>query len=149
MEKAALDVLFFGLYICNNIKQKTNLAAKNSTIAKILAASDDIDRIEHLQIFLHAQGYNLRCPIMYQDNTSAITLLTTGPGKQTNRHIRARIGYIKDLITSSKLQLKYIRTQFMIADTLTKPLQCAKFAWTTRRLLGFPYTHNYSATGVC
>lgn len=62
------------------------------------------------------------CPVtMYCDNQSAIMVANTESVK-TLKHIDIRFHYIKELIKSGKLSLKYIKTEGQTADMFTKAL---------------------------
>lgn len=134
--------------VCTGSRKQV-LTAKNSTVAEIVAASDEVSQIELIEGFLSGQGYKLKPAILYQDNTSAITLMVKGGGKQTNKHVRARIGNMNDMVRRNEIEVQYIPTGEMIADCLTKPLQGSKFAYFTRRILGLDTSSsNHQATGV-
>ena len=101
---------------------KQVLTAKNSTIAEIVAATDEISAVEKLQGFLVNQGYTLEPPLLFQDNTSAILLMSEDGAKQTNKHVRARIGAMLEATRANDVIIQYVPTRLMVADGLTKPL---------------------------
>ena len=66
--------------------------------------------------------------IIYQDNQSTIAMAERGrSSSERTRHIHIRHFFIKDRIDSGEVKLKYLPTEEMIADILTKPLQGALF----------------------
>ena len=108
-------------------KQKIN--TKSSTEAELVAADDTLSHLLQTKYFLEAQGYPSDQTILYQDNTSAISLERNGrssSGKQT-RHINIRCYFIKDRIDSGDLEVQHCPTDDLIADYMSKPLQGAKF----------------------
>jgi hypothetical protein len=55
-------------------------------------------------------------------------------GKRT-RHINIRYFFIADRVKSGEASIEYCPTDEMLADYLTKPLQCAKFRKFRDRIL--------------
>ena len=67
--------------------------------------------------------------IFYQDNESATKLEKNGlksSGERT-RHINIRYFFIKDILMREKIHLEHCKTERMLADFLTKPLQGSNF----------------------
>lgn len=64
---------------------------------------------------------------VYNDNQSAHKLLEIKEycHKRT-KHIDLRYHYVKDLIKREIINVKYLSTDQMCADVLTKPLNCGK-----------------------
>ena len=78
--------------------------------------------------FLEGQGYNIGPAKIYEDNTSAIKLAENGRSNSSRtRHIAIRFFFISDRINSKEIVVEYMKTQDMIADILTKPMQGALF----------------------
>ena len=98
---------------------------KSSTEAELVGASDFIPWTLWLKRILEGQGYVMDRTIFYQDNESAIKMEKNGIrscGEKT-RHIKIRYFFIKDILENDEIDLKYCRTEVMLADLLTKPLQ--------------------------
>jgi hypothetical protein len=61
----------------------------------------------------------------YQDNTSSIITLANKDRSDSKRttHVAVRYFFIKNYIERSEIAIKYLPTNQMLADILTKPLQ--------------------------
>ena len=87
---------------------------------------------------LHGLGYHMRNNILFQDNTSTITMAKNGRaclGKQ-NWAIDIRYFAIRDAIEVGDVEIKHISTDEMIADSFTKCLQGKKFFDFRKMILG-------------
>ena len=58
---------------------------------------------------------------------SIITLATKGGGKYRTKHLKVRQALIKEHVDLGDINITYLRTARMLADTLTTPLQSALF----------------------
>ena len=95
--------------------------------------------------FLELQGYSLGPAIIFQDNTSTISLANKGKAQsQKTRHIHVRYYFIKDRISSNEVQLQYKPTAEMASDILTKGVQGSLFRGLRDRILG---RYDMSAAG--
>ena len=102
---------------------------KSSTEAKLVGADDAMPYVLWTSYFLKEQGYGVTCPIMYQDNKSAILLENNGTksSSRRTRHINIRYFFIYDRVKSNEVSVEYCPTDEMLADFFTKPLQGQKF----------------------
>jgi hypothetical protein len=75
--------------------------------------------------FLLEQGYKVEDNILYQDNKSAILLAKNGRTSSSKRtkHINVRYYFVTDRIAKGELKVNWCKTENMIADYMTKPLQ--------------------------
>ena len=107
--------------------QKIN--TKSSTEAELVGISDSIGHVIWLRNFLICQGYKDVGPaVLGQDNMSTIQLVKNGQANSdATRHIAIRFFFVHDRMKSEEISIKWISTNEMIADILTKPLQGAKF----------------------
>jgi hypothetical protein len=118
------------------VSSKQKLNSKSSTEAELIGVSDYLTRLIRVRNWLIAQGYEVGPAILYQDNKSTITLAEKGKSNsQRTRHVNIRYFFIKDRIDAKEIELKYMPTDDMVADILTKPLQGKKFIELRKRLL--------------
>ena len=117
-------------------KQKLN--TKSSTESELVGASDYLPHTVWLKRFLQGQGYKLNRNIYYQDNQSAIKLESNGFGSrgEKSRHINIRYFFIKDILQKEDIELKHCRTEKMVADYFTKPLQGRLFKLIRDYIMG-------------
>jgi hypothetical protein len=123
-----------------NVKSsKQKLNSKSSTESELIALSDYTSQIIWTTHFLQQQGYNINSPaIIYQDNTSAMSIAQSGKStSQNTRHINIRYYFIKDRIQNGDIKLNYLPTDKMLSDILTKPLQGELFRRQRQMLLNW------------
>lgn len=125
-----------GAFYFRSAKQK--LVTKSSSEAELVAASDETsDAIDSLY-FLQEQGYQVPPVTLHQDNKSAMALVSKGRStSQRTRHINIRYFFIKDRVDSNEIRIVHTRTEDMLADILTKPLQGDLFRKFRKRLLNW------------
>ena len=71
------------------------------------------------------------------DNKCAMHLLVQGTGSfKRAKHIKVRFFWVKDLIDDGVATLKYIPSEELVADMLTKATTGAKFKNLRKKLLG-------------
>ena len=117
-------------------KQKLN--TKSSTESEVVGASDYLPWTIWLKMFLQAQGYVLNTCYYYQDNESAIRLIKNGrkSSRDKTRHIKIRYFFIADVIKRENLTVKACRSEHMVADYYTKPLQGKLFRKMRDKIMG-------------
>ena len=119
----------------NNVTN--NIATKSSTEAEIVGVSDGTGENLGLMYLIEEQGYNVQPIILYQDNTSAITLMTKGKSaSQRNKHKATRYIFVKDRIELGEIMLAHMGTKNMIAYLYTKPVQGELFRCMRDKIMG-------------
>jgi hypothetical protein len=121
--------------------RKQKCVSKSPTEAELIALSDNVSLVELFHEFL---GFDLnqriRMPTVYQDNTLVILLVTIGGGVVRTKHLRARMGLVREAIANHKLGLKHVLTSDMMADGLTKMLEGNGFDLFADDVLGHKST---------
>ena len=109
---------------------------KDNTLSFIFSILSNV-----CSLFLECQGYKSNNTVLYQDNTSAISMETNGKLSSSKRtkHINIRYFFIQDRVANGEIALKYCPTDQMLADYFTKPLQGAKFIQFRDMILGITY----------
>ena len=126
-----------GNTMLEGITGKQKCASHDSTEAELIALCDmSTDVLWHHEWFEH-QGYQLLPPLVYQDNTSTMTLVKEGGGKLRTKHMRAKQAVIKEAIDYEYYQIKHVTTDKMVADVLTKPLGGEAFHKFAKIMLGY------------
>jgi hypothetical protein len=125
-----------GIIMSQSKKQKINTAS--STESEVVGVSDYLPNTIWLMKFLGAQGYEMKRSTLYQDNESAIKLITNGKksGSRRTRHFDIRYFNIKDRLKINNIDVVYCPTESMVADFFTKPLQGALFRKLRRVVMG-------------
>jgi ribosomal protein L24E len=123
-----------GTIYAKSSTQKLN--TKSSTEAELVALSAATNQIIWTRNFLLKQGYNIGPAIIYQDNLSTIQLIKNGrSNSERTRHVDIRFFFLHDRQEKGDVILKYMRSEDMIADILTKPLQGEDFHRLRTQLL--------------
>jgi hypothetical protein len=117
-------------------KQKMNM--RSNTEGELVAVDNAGTMILWTKLFLEAQGYDVDKNIVYQDNKSAILLETNGKKSSGKRTHALNICYffITDQVEKENAQIKHCRTDNMVRDFFTKPLQGEKFQRFWNDILG-------------
>ena len=105
--------------------RQQSLVTLSSCEAELVALTDLALEIVHLRRLLAELGIPQVMPTtIYTDSQSAQALLLQAPGQQGKRskHISVRYFKVREFITEGIISLKYIPTDSMLADGLTKAL---------------------------
>jgi hypothetical protein len=93
-----------------------------------VALSDNIGLVELFHEFItFLVSDKVPTPIIYQDSTSVIALVTQGGGVTRTQHLRNRMHLVKEAIDEWRLIVHHCKASEMIADGLPKPLEGAEF----------------------
>ena len=115
-----------GAVISKSSKQK--LVTRSSTEAELVGLADGIPTVLWTKNFLEEQGFKVEAATVHQDNKSTIVLAEKGKSTTNRtRHINIRYFFVKDRIESNDIKIVYTRTEDMVADFFSKPLQGSLF----------------------
>ncbi len=119
----------FGWGVIHEKASKQKINTKSSTESEVVGVSKYVPHKIQMINFLHAQGYDLKKCVLYQDNQSAIKMEKNGRKSCTgnSRHISIRYFFVKDRVDKGEFTIEYCPTECMLADYFTKPLQGALF----------------------
>eukprot|EP00557_Chaetoceros_sp_GSL56_P005694 CAMPEP_0176500028 /NCGR_PEP_ID=MMETSP0200_2-20121128/13286_1 /TAXON_ID=947934 /ORGANISM="Chaetoceros sp., Strain GSL56" /LENGTH=1532 /DNA_ID=CAMNT_0017898575 /DNA_START=170 /DNA_END=4768 /DNA_ORIENTATION=+ len=134
-----LVIMYAGVVI-DTYCGKQKIATKDSTESELVGVSDMLVRIEKVNDFLRAQGIkHLSVPLILQDNTSTITLVTQKEsGKARTKHLEARRAVVYENVQERKMsEIRHVGTKHMVADVLTKALGGESFYGFTNILMGW------------
>jgi len=109
------------------ITRKQKCAARDSTEAEMVALEALLLDVEWHDEWFRGQGYDLKMPLIFQDNTSTITLVTKGGGKMRNKTMRVKQAVILEGFKNGDYEFEYIQTDYMVADALTKAVSGMKY----------------------
>ena len=112
---------------------------KSSTESEIVALSDNSSQVIWSRNFLISQGYKIAPALIYQDNTSTMSLVKNGKSNsERTKHISTRFYFIKDRVDNHEIKIEHLSTSEMIADILTKPITGALFIKLRALLMNWP-----------
>jgi hypothetical protein len=119
------------------ISKRTKLVALSSTEAEYIGLCEAAKVIAWARQFLEELGFRQDEPtVIFEDNQSAIAMVHNGNDHGRTKHIDIRYHYIRDLVKDGKINVKYLPTEDMVADTLTKALEKKQFKKFRSSLLG-------------
>lgn len=117
---------------------KQKIITTNSTEAELVGLSDKFHHVIELHEFLSHQGLLLDTPVIAQDNTSTMVISNPPAKSLRNKYMKVRQESIKYAIHRGDIKLFYLKTEDMVADVLSKPMQGKKFKRLANMLLGNP-----------
>ena len=125
---------FSGSFMSLSKKQK--IIADSSTVAEFIGAHTSCQTIAWVTNLLSEMKVPLKQPAtLYQDNTSTIKILYKKGNEARTKHIDLRFNIIREFIQQGRIIVKHLPTDYMISDTLTKPLSGPAFLRHKIRLL--------------
>ena len=82
------------------------------------------------------EDYNLKFHQMsiYCDNTSVICLTKNPVNHSRTKHIEIRHHFIRDHVLQGNVEVRYVQTEYQLADIFTKPLHEDRFCFIRREL---------------
>jgi hypothetical protein len=109
-----------GPIFCRSTVQK--LIANSSFEAEANGVHQNISYVSPLRLFMSEIGIDQgEASLLGQDNKAAIHTYVNGPSASMKAaHVRMRINNVKEYIEGGELAVKYIKSEDMIADALTK-----------------------------
>jgi hypothetical protein len=120
--------LFIAGVLVYSASRKQACVTKSPTESELVALSDYIGFVELFQEFISfLVSEELPRPIIYQDSTSVITLVTQRGGVTRTRHLRNRMHLVKEAVDERRLEIRHCGTNDMVADGFTKPLEGMSF----------------------
>ena len=102
---------------------KLKCMVKSPTEAELVGLSDKMSFAEMVWEFVcFLVGKRVPAPIIYQDSTSVISLITQGEGARRTKHLRARMNLAKEMLDENRASVVYLNTKDMPADGVSKVL---------------------------
>jgi len=123
--------------LSRSVKQK--IVTRDSTEAEIVGCSDFVIEAISVTEFLRGLGFAASRPVIYQDNESAILMMTKGNGKDRTRHLRVRKYWVKEKFDDGELIVRYLKTNSMLGDLLSKAKVGKQFVVMRNAINGVVY----------
>lgn len=106
-------------------RQKT--IALSSTEAEYMALAAAAQEAIWIRQLCQEINYELNGPVtIFVDNSSAIKLAKSDGYRKRTKHIDLKYHFIREKIENKILDVKYCKTELMVADVLTKPVSKEK-----------------------
>jgi hypothetical protein len=103
--------------------QVQKLVTTSSSEAELVAIYDDLDILIWLRRVMEYLGYPQGTTIIFQDNTSTITMIYMGRGSSASntKHIDIRYFFIKQFIDDKTFTIEHLPRDNMLADFFASP----------------------------
>lgn len=105
-------------------KQKT--VALSSTEAEYMAMAEAAREFKHISSFMNELKIDCKNITMQNDSQSAQKAIYNNTTQSRSKHIDVRHHFIRDIVTEGLIDIKYVPTDQMAADVLTKGLSAPK-----------------------
>jgi hypothetical protein len=129
--------LFIGKALVFAASRKQKCVTKSPTDSELVGLTDHIGFVElFAEFWAFITNTSIVPPIIYQDCTAVIALVTECGGVVRTKHLRVRMELCREGLQNNKFIVKYINTLKMIADGLTKPLEGLAFLIFASNMLG-------------
>jgi len=129
--------VFMGRALLFAASRKQKCVTKSPTDSELVALSDNIQFVELFAEFMSfIMNKDIEVPLIYEDCTAVISLVTEGGGVVRMKHLRVRMELCKQALQEKKFVLRYISTKQMLADGLTKALEGEDFIVFAEHMLG-------------
>jgi hypothetical protein len=103
--------------------KKKKCVSKSLTESELVALLDNLGLVELFQELVEFMLIErLLKPIIFQDNTSVIMLVTKGGGVMRTKHLRVGMNLVLEAVRENRIEIKYVETEQMKVDGLMKAL---------------------------
>ena len=136
--KSHTGVAFFlGKALVYAACRKQKCVTKSPTESELVALTDYIGLVELFAEFVAFVTNSLvQIPVIYQDSTSVIAIVTKGGGIVRTKHLRVRMNLCKEGIDKGRFKIEHVLTHKMIADGCSKALENPNFLFFMNNVLG-------------
>ena len=111
---------------------KQDCVRLSSKEAKYISLSEACQELIWLRNLLKDFHVAFEKNVMYEDNQSCLTSLSSEKFSSKSKHIEVRYHFAKDLKQKNLVNFQYCPSENMIADMLTKPLESVKLRKLTQ-----------------
>ena len=107
--------------------KQQSIVALSTTEAEYVSAVSCGTEMVWMRNLLHELGYELPGPsTLHMDNQSAMQVAKNPEHHGRMKHLDLRFYWLRDEVEKGTLGLKYVPTNSMVADIMTKPLNKAR-----------------------
>jgi hypothetical protein len=131
--------IFLGKNLISWRCKKQATVARSSTEAEYKALANATAEVKWLQSLLQELGQSSSsAPVLWCDNIGATYLSTNPVFHARTKHIEIDFHFVRDMVASKSLLVKFLSTHDQLADLLTKPLSFPRFVLLRSKLNVIP-----------
>nr|GEV56711.1 hypothetical protein [Tanacetum cinerariifolium] len=116
------------------MSKKQNCTAMSSAEAEYVALSASCTQVMWMRTQLQDYGFNYNKIPLYCDSQSAIAISCNLVQYSRTKHIHTRYHFIKEQVENGIIELCFVRTEYQLADMITKALPEDRFKYLVRRI---------------
>lgn len=127
--------LFQGGAISWNSRRQPTVAL-STTEAEYMSLSSCVQEALWLKQFQQCFWPQMKnkCMIVYSDNQSCIKLAGTDAYHSRTKHIDVRHHFVRDKVLGGTIEVRYVQTDMMVADALTKATTYSKLSYCSSKM---------------
>jgi len=127
----------FGIGSICSCTTKQKIVAKSSSESELIAASDGVSQLMRFNNYLQSRNISVGRLTLLQDNTSTANVIKNGiRSAKRMRHLNIRYFFVKQYVEECGIAVDYVKTNDMVADIFTKPLEGKQFKYLRDKILG-------------
>ncbi|GJS22532.1 hypothetical protein Tco_0451164 [Tanacetum coccineum] len=109
------------------VSKKQDCTTMSSAKAEYVALSASYAQVMWMRTQLQDYGFNYNKIPLYCDSQSAIAISCNPVQHPRTKHIHTRYHFIKEEVENGIIELYFVRTEYQLADMLTKALSKDRF----------------------
>nr|GEU33052.1 retrovirus-related Pol polyprotein from transposon TNT 1-94 [Tanacetum cinerariifolium] len=125
-------IQFLGDKLVSWMSNKHNCTAMSSAEAEYVALSASCAQVMWMRTQLQDYGFNYNKIPLYCDSQSAIAISCNPVQHSRTKHIHTRYHFIKEQVENGIIELYFVRTEYQLADMITKALPEDRFKYLVR-----------------
>jgi hypothetical protein len=99
------------------------MITRSSSESELVSLDDASTYAVWYALLLKSMGVRMEGPItITQDNMSTMVMAVQGATFRRTKHLMGKESYVRERLLNREIVLKYVPTEEMVADILTKPL---------------------------
>ena len=114
--------------------KKQDCTALSTAEAEYVSLSACCAQVLWMRTQLTDYGFTFDKIPMYCDSKSAIAISCNPVHHSKTKHIRVRYHFIKEYVENGTVELFFVKTDYQLADLLTKALPKERFDYLVRRI---------------